>query len=419
MPELRIEDHSEEVQEILGKIPNWIVRWGITVLFITVAVVFVGSYFIPYPEKEVLPVKLTSLNAPASIVAQQGNNRISRWFVKDQEDVKEGDVLAVWETEDDYDELLKLKASILQSTQELKPLISSLALPTFKLEIREFNESLQQFILIQNSTRHEQQIRRIEIEIEQKSDYLDLLSQQRNVKEREFGLLEKQFKQDSIYYYDGNYGITKRDYEGALLLFLQQKSSFLQYQASLVELDKSLKDLKHEIQSIQYEREEQISMANKELNKSLFILKGKVEDWELRNLIISPLEGKLDRSSLWSENQLIISGESFASIIPTDLTNVVCIAYADPQTIGAIKVGQKALIKLDGFNSQFFGSIEGTVMSVSSIPLNGEYLIKLQLSNQLTTNENKEIPLIQELTGVAEVITSENRLLNKLIDIGK
>lgn len=419
MPELRIEDHSEEVQAILGRVPKWIVRWGITVLFATVAVVFIGSYFIPYPEKVVLPVKLSALNAPAPLIAQQGSNRISQWFVQDQQQVSKRETLAVWKTDDDYNEFLKLKETIELSLQNLSPLISSPGLPSFKVEIRDFNKNLKQLIAIQNSIRHEQEIRRIEIEIKQKTEYLDLLSQQRNVKEREFGLLEKQFKQDSIYYYDGGYGITKRDYEGALLTFLQQKSAFIQYRASLVELDKSLIDLKNEIERIEYEREQQLSSAQEALNESLFILKDKIEYWELRNLLISPIDGRLDRPSLWSENQIISSGEVIATIIPENPTEIICRAFASAQTVGAIKEGQKVLIKPDGFNSQKFGSIEGEVISVSNIPVKDEYLVKIHLPNQLTTNETKEIPLIQELTGAAEVITSESKLLNKLIDIGK
>ena len=40
-----IELRSEEVQEVMGQIPAWIVRWGITILFIVVLVLLVGSYF--------------------------------------------------------------------------------------------------------------------------------------------------------------------------------------------------------------------------------------------------------------------------------------------------------------------------------------------------------------------------------------
>ena len=46
LPELR----SEEVQEVLGWVPPWILRSGITVLFFIVIVLFLGSWFYKYPD---------------------------------------------------------------------------------------------------------------------------------------------------------------------------------------------------------------------------------------------------------------------------------------------------------------------------------------------------------------------------------
>lgn len=34
--------HSEPVQEIMGTIPSWITRWGITVIFGVFVVIFIG-----------------------------------------------------------------------------------------------------------------------------------------------------------------------------------------------------------------------------------------------------------------------------------------------------------------------------------------------------------------------------------------
>ena len=45
-----IEIRSEEVQEILTKVPHWMIRWGnILFLFMIILMLFV-SYFIKYPD---------------------------------------------------------------------------------------------------------------------------------------------------------------------------------------------------------------------------------------------------------------------------------------------------------------------------------------------------------------------------------
>ena len=49
---------SEEVQEILGMIPHWIVRWGIALFFVIIFIFIAGSFFIKYPEIINAPVVL-------------------------------------------------------------------------------------------------------------------------------------------------------------------------------------------------------------------------------------------------------------------------------------------------------------------------------------------------------------------------
>lgn len=42
---------SEEVQEIMGRIPSWIERWGITVIGLLLIVILTGAVLFPYPDK--------------------------------------------------------------------------------------------------------------------------------------------------------------------------------------------------------------------------------------------------------------------------------------------------------------------------------------------------------------------------------
>ena len=45
-----IELRSDEVKEILGRVPNWIIRSGTTLFFVVIFAVVVGSYFFRYPD---------------------------------------------------------------------------------------------------------------------------------------------------------------------------------------------------------------------------------------------------------------------------------------------------------------------------------------------------------------------------------
>lgn len=85
---------SEEVQEILGRPPRWIVRAGISVIFIVVAGLFVGSYFLKYPDILPAPITVTTENLPAGVMAMT-TGKIDTIAVAEKQTVTEGELLAV------------------------------------------------------------------------------------------------------------------------------------------------------------------------------------------------------------------------------------------------------------------------------------------------------------------------------------
>ena len=67
-----IELRSEEFQEVLSHVPSWIQRWGITLIFLLLCVLLIGSYFFRYPEIVAAPVVVTTENLPAAVAAKTG-----------------------------------------------------------------------------------------------------------------------------------------------------------------------------------------------------------------------------------------------------------------------------------------------------------------------------------------------------------
>jgi HlyD family secretion protein len=112
-----IELRSESVQEILGRPPRWIIRWGISIIFIVVAILVVGSYFFKYPDVLTASITVTTENLPAGITAKT-SGRIDTLFVSEKQHVKQGDLLAVIESAARWRDVLELKAALGRHSRE-------------------------------------------------------------------------------------------------------------------------------------------------------------------------------------------------------------------------------------------------------------------------------------------------------------
>ena len=81
---------------------------------------------------------------------------------------------------------------------------------------------------------------------------------------------------------------------------------------------------------------------------------------------------------------------------------------------GKIKKGQKVQIKLLNYPSDEFGELNGAVKSISLIPNEeGNYLVDVELPQNLKTTYDKTIPFRQEMKGAADIVTEDLRLIER------
>ncbi|WP_316741289.1 hypothetical protein [Pedobacter antarcticus] len=64
--------HNEDIHEIITAVPSWILRWGITLIFIFIAAFFLLSALIQYPDIIKAELKVHSLNAPKIVLSKDG-----------------------------------------------------------------------------------------------------------------------------------------------------------------------------------------------------------------------------------------------------------------------------------------------------------------------------------------------------------
>lgn len=109
---------QEEIQEMMGNPPGWILYSGISIIFMVTIVALLLSWFIKYPDKMEATVIIRTEKAPTEIVTPL-SGVLDSLFIKDGDNIKEGTFLAlvknaallqhVFEAEIKIDQLIKVK----------------------------------------------------------------------------------------------------------------------------------------------------------------------------------------------------------------------------------------------------------------------------------------------------------------------
>jgi len=86
--------HTDEMQEIIGAPPSWLLRWGITVFFAVLVLILGLSELISYPDIVKTQLKIRSLSLPQPVIVKTPG-KLVKLLVQNNQPVKEGQSLAI------------------------------------------------------------------------------------------------------------------------------------------------------------------------------------------------------------------------------------------------------------------------------------------------------------------------------------
>ncbi len=154
---------------------------------------------------------------------------------------------------------------------------------------------------------------------------------------------------------------------------------------------------------------------NRNVIQAFFQLKKAIKEWELKYAFVSKNGGMVSFMQIWSINQNILADEVLFSVVPQNPTDFIAKAKAPAQNAGKIKVGQEVVIRLANYPDSEFGVLIGKVANISLLPdKEGNLLLDVVLKNRLETSYHKKIVFQQEMSGTANVITKDLRLIERL-----
>jgi multidrug resistance efflux pump len=412
--------HSEEANDILGKLPSWIIRRGITVIFLIFIGILIGCYFIKYPQTVDAPVVITTLNPPADLIAR-AEGRIDTIYVADGQSVRKNDVVALLYNTADYSAVRAIKDSLKLSYKK------NFAETVFEkwlendYNVGDLQSNYEAFKLLCMDYRHyittdytNQKKNLLQQQINKNTKYHRQLTEQQKILGKDLGYEYNSLTRDSILYSKGI--ISKSEYENSVRNSLQTENTKTGFDANLTSTELNIMQMQQQIIELTIQRNNDIAEYERQLNQHRQQLVTQIEQWKYQYVIETPTDGKITFINYWSNNQRILSGERLASVIPSDSMQIIGRMYVPSSGFGKVEKGQTVNVKLNGYPYMEFGMLKGFIKNISAVPdIEKGYIAEVIFPEGLFTTYRKKLNLIQQMDGQAEIITKDMRLIEQFI----
>ena len=408
--------YSEEIRDVLSDPPAAILRWGNTLLLGFVIVLLLLSWIIKYPDIVSTAIVITT-NVPPEKVVAKISGKIEAVLIHDRAIVHENIPLAIIQNSANYKDIFLLKSEIQEylnsnkfdfekfKNTQLGDIENAFSLFHAAYVANELNFSLQPFQVEGKA----QNLENIQI-----AARLSILQQQKSINESELKLQKSDVNRYEILFNKGV--VSAQDFENKKLAYLQAEKSYQGLLSSISQLKSNLIDNMRSNKGTKIaETKEGVNLDSNKM-QSFYQLKKIIKDWELAYVLKSSIEGQVSFLQIWTENQTITAGDNVFSVIPTIEKGYIGKLKAPALNSGKIKVGQDVNIRLANFPDRQFGMLNGKINTISLTPdKDGNLLIDVSLSQKLKTSYHKTIPFQQEMTGSAEIVTEDLRLIERLL----
>lgn len=412
------EIRSEEVQDVLSAVPNWMIRWGITVIFGILIIGLFLSWLIKYPKTLNGEVTITTAKPPVNLVTKV-NGQIASIYVTDGQLLKAGDPIAEIESSTKLENVHFIKQTLNELGKadyqnfNLNTLETDLVLGDAQQGFNQLVKALFEYQHFEEDKEADRKASFLQQKVRLQQDLVQLQGEQLKMLQSELGNKEEKWQAWKKLYADSS--IARFELLQVENEFLQKKREHQALEKQLVQNKYSLVELKEQHGDLELGKIKRERLLLETIEERMRSLNSLVEGWEKSYIIKAPHSGKLAYVKNINENDFVKMGEHLFAIFSKDDS---LFAYAKVPMTGAGKIenGQSARIALNAFPREEFGIIEGKVISVAPLSSESGYFVRMMLSDRLTTSYKKDIPFRPELSGTVEIIVDKRRLIYRVFD---
>jgi HlyD family secretion protein len=448
-----MELRSDELHEVMGRVPPWILRRGIRLLLCIVTVIFIGSAFFKYPDVIVAEMTLTGRLPVAPLVAR-ASGKLSALYVVDGQDVAADSVLAVIENAARTEDVLWLKGWMggMEASQKFSPnlnkvpnlvkvpssrhcesseAISSnatidcfvprndgaatgLALGEIQSVYGSFLNVLNEYNNYYSLNYYGKKIENTRSQVEKYRQYYACQQRQQSIVVQQHIIASQQMERDSMLF--AWEIITSTEYDNARMSFLQSRYSLESSYASLENLQIQIGEMENNLLDMELQKAEKESVLANSLHTVAEQLQNALNAWQLTYCLTAPIDGKVTFTKIWHENQFVQSGEAVFTIVPAESEELLGKALLPIARSGKVEVGQRVIVRFANYLDEEYGIVNGLVSSISMVPTSEDnFLVEIALPDGLITNYGKTLPVTFEMKASAEIVTQDVSLLERFV----
>ncbi|MBZ9632219.1 HlyD family secretion protein [Salegentibacter sp. LM13S] len=401
--------------------PGYILRRGTAYMFVFFFLVLILAGIISFNQVVKGSVTLTSKNPPVEIKVKR-DGKLSAIYYKPGDSIVAGDIVAVLDNPAKQKDITFLKERL--GKDFLKVLSLEALLTEFPVNLSlgtslqaAYNRFLEEYHkLILENTLGQNQI--MEQGLLQNIDNQGSIL---NSKEEEFQLMENSLSisTENINRHRQLFEkgvISKFDLEKVELEFTEKNRQYSLLKQQMIQLQADKSRAKNDLEILRTSEERKLSLQEAELVFAQQNLLNEISEWEDKNIIKSPVAGRLSYNQVWGEHQNVEEGEIVFTIVPYMRKDLLGKCIVPVQNSGQINRGQKVYLKLDNYPYREWGMIKASVNSISEVPSRDAvpaYIVYLDVDS-LVTSYGKELILHQELIGTAEIVLEEVTLLERV-----
>jgi len=418
MPENKeIEIRSDEVQEILSAVPNWMIRWGISLIFGLILMLVFISWFIKYPDVIQGQVILTTEQPPVKLISKT-NGYIEQLYFKDNKTIKKGQTIAEVTNPTNKETIdclaILLNEFQLENIDEILPLFERVGiLGEMQIEFNNLYNNLKEYHQITKSNYYKKSLKNINLQIEYNDRLAWITKGELDLLNQEIMNASEKFKSDSVLYY--NEVISKNEFFANQSEYTSKKQRLISTKKTYVNHKITVADYLNQKNELKKNNEDKIRNLETNIKAATNSIKSYTETWQQNYTIISPIEGKLSYLSSITVNQYITAQEPLFAVTSNNQAYIGNIQIP-AKGYGKIAKGQQVKIKLDNYPYQEYGQLVGEIKNISQIAGKEGYFVQVKLTKGLISTYNKELVYTPDMMGVAEIITEDLRLLDRIFN---